>query len=49
MESGKIEIVMYLNLMQEVKNRIHSILDICIYRKRSTSISLQQKCIEFLQ
>ncbi len=28
---------MYLNLMQEVKNRIHSILDICIYHKRTTS------------
>lgn len=39
MESDKIEIVMYLDLMQEVKNRIHSILDICIYRKTSTSFN----------
>ena len=39
MESGKIEIGMYLNLMQEIKNRIHSILDICIYHKRTTSFN----------
>ena len=39
MESDKIEIGMYLNLMQEVKNRIHSILDICIYHKRTTSFN----------